>query len=322
MCAFAAAIRRNIFGKSNKTLLQGETVKNTIQHIRQIFQTNGYLDPGSDKSGATNLKLTRIFNGYKKFDPNTRNQFALPLDVIKLLYFNRLTPKNRHIGLLATGALFFGMRSCEYLQVRNQQHKQTKLLIIQNFQFYKNNQRQNITDPNIREADFIAITFVSQKNGNKNQTIIQHRSNRTLCPVKAWGTLITLILSYEKTSTLTPINYFVHDNGPSQITATDMITQIRAACKTLGEQKIGIEIDRVGTHSIRMSFAMQLHLAGVKDHIIMMQGRWKSLSFLRYIRLQIQELSEDLSRKMASTATAHFNISNTRRNIVKTEILH
>ena len=163
---------------------------------------------------------------------------------------------------------------------------------------------------------------ISCLNGNKNQTIIQHRSNRTLCPVKAWGTLITLILSYEKTSTLTPINYFVHDNGPSQITATDMITQIRAACKTLGEQKIGIEIDRVGTHSIRMSFAMQLHLAGVKDHIIMMQGRWKSLSFLRYIRLQIQELSEDLSRKMASTATAHFNISNTRRNIVKTEILH
>ncbi len=92
-----------------------------------------------------------------------------------------------------------------------------------------------------------------------------------------------------------------------------MIQQIRAACQTLGEAKLGFKPDRAGTHSIRTSFAMQFHLAGVKDHIIMMQERWKSLSFLQYVRLQIQELSVDLSEKMASTATSHFNVSQTRK---------
>ena len=46
------------------------------------------------------------------------------------------------------------------------------------------------------KADFLAITFVSQKNGEKCQSIIQHKSNRTLCPIRAWGELITTILSY------------------------------------------------------------------------------------------------------------------------------
>ena len=67
---------------------------------------------------------------------------------------------------------------------------------------------------------------------------------------------------------------------------------------------------------------MQLHLAGVKDHIILLQGRWKSLSFLQYIRLQVQELSRDLSQKMATTAVSYFNISGEQRNISLVEPSH
>ena len=107
----------------------------------------------------------------------------------------------------------------------------------------------------------------------------------------------------------------MNDNGPAYITAEDMIIQLRAACKIIGTQKLGFTPDRVGTHSIRTSFSMQLHLAGVKDHIIMLLGRWKYLSFLQYIRLQVQELSKDLSQKMATTAVSHFNISEGQRNI-------
>ena len=138
-------------------------------------------------------------------------------------------------------------------------------------------------------ADFLAITFVSQKNGEKFQSIIQHKSNRILCPIRAWGELISIILSYENTSEYTEINYFTNDNGPTHISAEDMIIQLRAACETIGSTKLGFTSDRVGIHSIRTSFSMQLHLAGIKDHIIMLQGRWKSLSFLQYIRLQVQD---------------------------------
>lgn len=321
LCAFTAAIRRNLFGKTNKDLLHGDTVKSTTRNIRQIFRINGFRDPGSDESGATNIKLTRILNGYKKLDPNTQNQCALPLNIFRLLSFNKLSRRNEHIGLLAVGALFFGMRSCEYLGVKNQHLKQTKLLTLNDFQFFRRNKKIDLRSATIKNAEYLSITFVSQKNGEKNQTIIQHKSNRSLCPVKAWGTLINLILSYKNTNNYTTINYFEDDNGPNQITAQDMIGQIRAACKTIGEEKLGFLPERAGTHSIRTSFAMQLHLAGVKDHIIMLQGRWKSLAFLKYIRLQVQELSKELSVQMVSVATSYFNVSKTRKNIVKTETL-
>lgn len=60
LCALTVVIRRNLFGKSNKKVLQGDTVKSTTRHIYQIFQINGYCNPQSEKSGITNLKFARI----------------------------------------------------------------------------------------------------------------------------------------------------------------------------------------------------------------------------------------------------------------------
>ena len=136
MCGFSVAIRRNFFGKSKKEVLHGNTAQSTVRHVHQIFRINGFNDPAADKTGVKHLKICRIMNAYKKEDPNIRNQFALPLSIFKLLYFNRITPKNKHIGLLATGALFYGMRPCEYLKVKNADQKQTKLLKIENFNFF------------------------------------------------------------------------------------------------------------------------------------------------------------------------------------------
>ena len=261
----------------------------------------------------------RMFNGYKKEDPNTDNQNALPLIVFKQLYFNRLTNKNRHLGLMAVGALFFGMRSCEYLGVKGADDKQTKLLKIRNFQFFAKNERLNVSKDDITKASYMAITFESQKNGEKLQTVVQHRSNKTLCPVKAWGKLILLILSYGDTNEDTPINYFISNNNPNYIKATDMITHIRSMCMSFGEERLGFCPKKVGTHSIRTSFAMQLYLAGVNDFTIMLMGRWKSLAFLSYIRPQVQQFSRHLSRLMTSGTTAHFSVNHTRRNLLSSQ---
>ena len=151
---------------------------------------------------------------------------------------------------------------------------------------------------NIAEADYVAITFDSQKNGEKLQTVVQHRSRRTLCPVKAWGSLTNIILGYEGTSKNTSVNFYKSDSSSNYLQASDIITHLRATCKTLNGNRIGLHPSKVGTHSIRMSFAMQLHLAGVRDFTIMMMGCWKSLALLRYIRPQIQEFSKELSKLM------------------------
>ena len=249
MCAFAAAIRRNHFGKTSKEVLLGESVKDTIRHVRQNFRIHGFCDPGIDDSGNTALKLSRTLNGYKKQDPNVENQNAISLIIFKRLYFNRLAIKNLHMGMLAVGALFFGMRSCEYLGVKNAHEKQTRLLEIRNLQFFKDNNQINKQSPEIRNADFVAITFESQKNGEKHQTIVQHKLNRTLCPVKAWSKLAQTILAYDNTNENTPVNYYQTDDGPNFVQASDMITHLRATCQTLRAARVGFRPTR-STHTL------------------------------------------------------------------------
>ena len=65
--------------------------------------------------------------------------------------------------MLTVGALFFGMRSCEYLAVHKANEKQTRLLEIRNLQFFKNNKQMNKGIEVITLVDCTAITFESQK---------------------------------------------------------------------------------------------------------------------------------------------------------------
>ena len=99
-----------------------------------------------------------------------------------------------------------------------------------------------------------------------------------------------IVHSYDNMSNSTTINYFEDKVGRNYVSAEDMIQQIQAVCQKMDKVKLGLIADRVRTYSIQINSAMKLHLAGVKDNIIMLQGRWRSIFFLNYIRLQIQEL--------------------------------
>ena len=148
------------------------------------------------------------------------------------------------------------MHSCEYLGVPKANEKQTRLLDIHNIQFLKNNTLMNRNSENVTHADYIAIMFESQKNEEKLQMIVQHIPNQILYPVKALGLLVQSILSNENTSENTQVNYYQSDSGPMPIQATDMLVHFRATCRTLDERRLGFHPNKVGTHSIRTSFAM------------------------------------------------------------------
>jgi hypothetical protein len=86
---------------------------------------------------------------------------------------------------LIVGTFFFACRSCKYLQVPKPEEKQTKILTLENIGFYKDNIKLPLLQTSERAtADRISITFVLQKNGRKNNTITQWRTNdKVLCPV-------------------------------------------------------------------------------------------------------------------------------------------
>jgi hypothetical protein len=203
------------------------------------------------------------------------------------------------IANLDTGAIFFAMRSCEYNKVPKQEQRRTKLLCIRNFRFFKSNKEISISSKLIREADCVSITFESQKNDEKNETVTQQRSNDDiLCPVKSWASTIQRIRSYPSSTRNTPINIIQINNKTYNISSKDNINFIRKTVKTMDKSILGFSADEVGTHSLRSGGAMAMKLSGAEDSTIRLIGRWKSDSFLKYIRRQVLQFSSNISCRM------------------------
>ena len=241
------------------------------------------------------LGLIRQLQGYVDTDPSEKQQKALPLSVFKKLMENTFTPLDEALGQLATGAFFFGMRSCEYLSVRG--GRKTIILVVSGIRFFKNNvEIKNKKDTVTQFADTVSITFIFQKNKKKNVTITQPKSGKQLCPVKIWSSITHRILSYKGTTEKTSVNAVMIGKKLHYITRDEMFNHLRHTVDNM--TGLGFTGKDVGTHSIRSSLAMALYLKRRPISTIMLLGRWSSDAFLLYIRRQVQEFSKGVSTNM------------------------
>lgn len=224
------------------------------------------------------------------------------MSVIRYLDSNVNSLLESAIATLCIGAIFFCMRSCEYTKTPNQENRKTKLLCLRNINFYKKGSVAPIDtkSPTIEaEADMVSITFEDQKNREKLETVTNHKSgDKTLCPVLAWQKIVKRIQSYPESNQDTPVNVFYRNGKRQYITNTNVLIELRKAVKNIGFDHLGFTEKEIGTHSIRSGGAMILKLAKVDSNDIMLFGRWKSLSFMRYIRKQIAEFSNNFASKV------------------------
>jgi hypothetical protein len=299
LSAFAHEIRTGVHSKRNKTTLVSKTVRSAVDDISKTFRDHDKADPRKDRDGVTSRVLQQQYQSYTNKDPSEKQQKAIPLSVIRTLHKIAATPLEQAIAQLDTGAIYFAMRSCEYNKVPDQKDKRTKILCIKNFRFFKDNVEQHHSSPSLSNADCVSITFEFQKNNEKNETVTQERtSDPIMCPVKAWAATVQRVLSYPKTTSNTPINIFMLKSKLYQITSKDNINLLRSAVKSMNEENLGFTANEIGTHSIRSGGAMAMKLSGAEDSTIRLIGRWKSDSFLKYIRKQIQQFSSNISRRM------------------------
>ena len=308
MSAFAASVRRNENGTQDKDSLRGGTVCSTVHHVCSTFRSNFRCDPTVDQSGKRSIHLQRQLGGYKKADEAVKHQKCLPLQIFKVIWANTFTELDKALGELITGALFFGMRSCEYSTVTGE--RKTKLLRLRNIQFMLNNERIPRVRNNIKlfEADSVSITFISQKNNEKDQTITMHKNGSQLCPVRAWACLCLRILKINNASLDLPVNTYKIKSTIGFISSTEVLRHIRTTVSIVGESSLGFSSLDVGCHSIRSSFAMFLYLQNVKTDRIMRQGRWRSDAFLLYIRVQVAAFSTGLSTAMIQDSNNFFTV--------------
>jgi hypothetical protein len=232
--------------------------------------------------------------------------------VVDVVAKARATEMHRAIGQLVVGAFFFAMRSCEYSEASGS--RRTKTVRIGDIVFRLGGEpicsaREEV----LASADTVSVTYRTQKNGERGVTVTQHRTSAKpgtgLCPVRALAGLVSRISAYElgtspwKEVAARPMNLVATDESRTRatmITAGEVLVHLRAAAIQYGEARLGFAASRIGTHSLRAGAAMAMFLAGVPVETIQLIGRWRSQTFMRYIRIQVQQMTKGVADVMTA----------------------
>jgi hypothetical protein len=302
LSAFAVAMHEGRFLQPADAPLACETVSSSINLVAAAFRSHGYPNPSHGAHGELDWNLARQYRSYKLSDPKKIQQKAVPLSVISLIAQVNMTDLQCATARLVIGAFFFACRSCKYLQVPKPEEKQTKILTLADIAFFKNNVKlPHTTSLMLATADRVSITFVSQKNGRKNDTITQWKMyNKVLCPVLQWAAIIHCISKYTGTTSDTPVLAFWARGHIKHVTGKIVENALGDSVVALGEAKLCIYHHKIGTHSICAGAAMAMYLSGVPVFAIMLIGRWSSTAFMNYTRKQIKEFSLNISTSMLS----------------------
>ena len=130
------------------------------------------------------------------------------------------------------GALFFAMRSCEYSKTNKDDGKRkTNIITCRNIRFFTGTATGSIKElhhelplTTLQTAECVSITFVEQKNGEKMETVTQHKvTGSDLCLVRAWATTIKRVEGYSLTTDDSPVNTFVFPNTTKLIAITSKL---------------------------------------------------------------------------------------------------
>lgn len=100
--------------------------------------------------------------------------------------------------------------------------------------------------------------------------------------------------------------HYAHSTEFRHITSGMVLKTLQDTVTLLGPESIGVPVRLVGTHSVRISFAMLLVLCGAPDSLIKQKGRWKSDAFLRYIRTYVNKYGNESSAMIANETTGNF----------------
>jgi hypothetical protein len=295
--AFAHSVRTAEYSGHRTQPLAASTVRDTIAALSAAFTEHDRDDPVLNTQGKTHRILHLQFAAYRQDDPPQKVQRALTLDFITEVFAEQHTPADRCFGPLLILAFFFAMRSCEYLTVSGP--RKTKLLRLRDIQFFLHRVDISTNTTQLHTADVICITFQDQKNGDKADTITMHRTTDPItCPVKQAATIVTSIRNIPGCTSDSTINTYQSKGRTYTLSSQTALQRLRRKATVLGPHTLGHTADDIGLHSCRSAAAMAMVLAGTPVYMIMLIGRWKSNAFLRYIRKQVAEVSNDVSNNM------------------------
>ena len=289
-------VRTGGFSKQRST--QGTTAKQALDDVASTIAASIGSDPRLDKNGKTWRIISRQVRGYKKVDPPTKHQKALPPEVYRQIIRCARSPRDLARSKLLAGSAFFYMRSCEYSKT-NKKEQKTRAIRLKDITFRHLGHIIPHDHPSLHKCDTVSILFGHQKTDINDETVNQSSNNDPeMNPVYLWAEVVRRLRSYPSFKEEWPVYTFFDGENLSNLSSTEFLQDIRATVDAIGPAVLGFTSKDVGTHSSRSGGAMMMYLAKTPVYTIMMTGRWSSNAFLRYIEKQVLEFSKGLSAKM------------------------
>jgi hypothetical protein len=285
------------------------TVRYAASSLAAAFRHHHKHSPFHEQGHPHLLPVVRsLLKAYDNVDPPTNRQKAITPKLLRCLYSSTglSTPALQDTLPAATadltiGAFFFAKRSCEFSTTRKP--GRTKIVTIQ-YVLFRDHLKQIVprsANDLLQRAEYVTITFVSQKNGKKMDLRTQRRTgDPVLCPVLRYGSVVRRILRQNPLAPNdTKLNTIHIGTSIGTITNDYVRELLRTTCSNFGgKTTFGYNSTEIGNKSIRSGAAMSLFLSNVSTPRIMLLGRWSSDAFLAYIRPQVLEWTSNMSRSM------------------------
>ena len=299
MGAFAMALREGRFSKRHDGPLAEGTIRGAISYVASTFRDSDRPNPTKDDDGELGRLLSRLYRAFRNKDPAEKKQKALPARVLVEMSKLQATESQRARFELAGGALFYCMRSCEYLKVPAAETRRTDCLRLRNLKFRRNGAIIPHDSPELEYCENLSITFERQKKDERDDTVTQWSTSHPLLnPVRLWASVVKRIMSYPGTDENTKVSAVWRNNRIEHITSKEIIDAINASAEAIGWDKLGVKKGDFGTHSIRSGGAMAMYLDEIPIYTIMLIGRWSSDAFLEYIRKQVDQFTYNIAERM------------------------
>lgn len=255
-------------------------------------------DPRYDQFGARSHFLEKVMREYKRWEamPNRREPVTIPM--IQYMYQHRGNIDSITHALYDWNVIghYLGLRLSEWAQVKPDSHIPMApdglpfAFTFHDMVFFSHDksrivQRFNIALRNLRYIATVQFRWRYQKNGDNGQLIDLARDlNRSwMCPVLAAIRIRERARKYNDTPNC-PLAIAVKRKHCQLIYKFDIDHILQKTAKAVYSLTDPNDIKKFTTHSIRVGAAVSLHSAGKSGSYIKIRLRWRSDTFLLYLR--------------------------------------
>jgi hypothetical protein len=174
------------------------------------------------------------------------------------------------------------------------------------------------SDAELDSATSVSYTFTTQKNGTRDEKLVQGRSGNALCcPVRA--TLRHMRHHrLHKSGQHVPIASCYATSRRTEVKPKDITDTLRTAMR-LNFHRTGINASDISARSLR---AMAMFAGGIDMNIIRLMGRWNSDAMMRYLHGQAQPIVGKFAARMFNNGAFTFQPDETVPSVYNSAEFH